>query len=119
MRPAVHPDRATLHVRADEHLVGDDLLRGRVLLFPDSKLQRSPVDVSKIVRLALMFEKIHATNVPRFCVPAAGFVDGDSSEVSINIARNAVSLILVVPAGPLPDDVELGVSRCTDQQSQK
>ena len=56
MRTAVHPDRAILHVRADEHLVGDDLLSGRVLLFPDSKLQRSSVDVSKIVRLALMLE---------------------------------------------------------------
>ena len=76
MRTAVHPDRPVLHVRADVLLVGDDFLRRRVFLFPDSELQRSAVDMRKAVGLALMLEKIHAADIIRFRVTAGGVVDG-------------------------------------------
>ena len=64
MRPAVHPDGSLLLVGADVALDRDELLRVRILLFPDPHLQRTAVDVRGDVDLALMLSQRQARGVP-------------------------------------------------------
>ena len=109
MRPAVHPDRAPLHVRAAELPVRNDLLRRGILVLEDAELDRAAIDVRDVVRLALMLEHRDARDVERLGVLARRIVHRHAREVALHVAGHAIALILVIAARPFADERELRV----------
>src|SRR5687768_3957054 len=101
MRAAIHPDGPGLLVCAAVHLDGLQVLRLRMLLFPDAQVERSAEDIRRHVDAALLFRERDARGVPAVGVLARGVVDGQAEIVAELRARNALGLILVI-AG-LPD----------------
>src|SRR5678815_6196576 len=94
MRTSVHPDGPVLHVRPDVDLVRDDFLRCGILLFPDSELQRSSINVRKVVGFALMFEKIDSAHVVSVGVASSRLVDGNTGEVALHVTGDSIAVIL-------------------------
>src|SRR5262245_39221333 len=115
MLTAVHPDGSPLHEMAIEHFVSYDFLGVGMLGFADSGLVRATPDVNRIVRLTLVLQNSNTADVPDVGIPASGVVDGNASVVAVHSAGNAISLVLMVPAGPLAGDVDL----CSRRHNQK
>ena len=119
MRAAVHPDRARLHVRSDELPIRDDLLRRRIFVFPQPKLQRAAIDVRDVVRLALMLEQRDARDVERLGVAARGVIQRHAGEIALHVARHAIALVFVIAAGPLADEADLRRRRSGREREQQ
>ena len=68
------------------------------------------IDVRDVVRLALVLEQVHASDVEGLGEFARRIVDRHAREVALHVARHAVALILVIAWPPIRRrEVGLGV----------
>ena len=108
MRTAVHPDRALRRLPRNVRVVGNQLLRRRIDLLPDSEVGRAAGRVVRRMRFALVFRQRENGRVPAVSVQPRRLVDGDSEIVPDLGAGNALRLIFVKTRRPLAGEIEAG-----------
>ena len=113
-RPSIQIVRYCMYVPLNMP-VRDDLLRRRILVFPDPELDRAAVDVRDVVRLALVLEHRDARDVERLGILARGVVHRHAREVALHVAGHAIALVLVIAARPFADERRAARARASTQ----
>ena len=88
-------------------LDGDELLRVRVVRLPDPELVRPEEHVRQGVRCADVLQHRVPRHVPAVAEHTGGLVERHATEIAGLFAGHAIGLILVIPAGPFADEVDL------------
>ena len=105
---AVHPDGPRLLARLRVHLDRDELLGGRIPLFPEAETLRCEIEVRDHVAGALLLADRHPRGIPGQRVHPAGLVERDAAIVADHPAPGGQPRVLVEHGAPVAGQVEAG-----------